>query len=89
MQWMTLSSYWSFILQDLFNVYDLSLKGVLIGEQEATSGLREGQGHALPQDNTAHLCHPSCLHGCYIGGLCVLFESCINANVFLIFKILL
>lgn len=39
MEGTTLSFYWSFKLQDLFNFYDSSLKA-LIGEQEATSGLR-------------------------------------------------
>lgn len=53
MEGMTPSFYWSFRLQDLFNFYDSSLKAVLIGEQEATSGLRGQQGQALPQDNTA------------------------------------
>lgn len=53
MEGMTLSFYWSFKLQDLFNFYDSSLKA-LIGEQEATSGLRERRGPALSQDNTAH-----------------------------------
>lgn len=86
MQWMTLSSYCSLMLQDLFNFCNLSLKAVLIGKQEATSGLREWLGHDLPQDNTVHLCHSSCHQGYYIGGLCARFESGINANVF--FKIL-
>lgn len=87
MQRMTLSSYWSFMLQDLFNFYDLSLKAVLIGEQEAMSGLRECQ--VMPCPRTALLvCHPSCHRDCYIGGLCVRFESGINTNIFLVFLVL-
>lgn len=84
---MTLSSYWSFVLQDLFNFYDLSLKAALIGEQKATSGLGEWLGHALSQDNTLHFCHASCLQGCYIGGLCTRFESSIMQMYFCFFKI--
>lgn len=51
-QRMTLSSYWSFMLQNLFHFYDLSLKAVLRGEQEAASGLSEWLGPALPPANS-------------------------------------
>lgn len=66
MQRMTLSSHWSFMLQDLFNLHDLSLKAVLIGEQEATSGLRERQVVPCPR-KALRICHPSCQQDCHIG----------------------
>lgn len=84
-QRMTLNSYWSFMLQNLFHFYDLSLKAVRRGEQRLIPDSMSGWVPPCPMPTQ---CHSGCLLGFPSRGLRARFESGVNTNVFWVSEVL-